>query len=127
MLASLAADIVVLVHFAFIVFVVAGGLFVMRWPRAAWIHLPAAAWGAAIVLFGGVCPLTPLELALRRAGCEAGYDTGFIEHYLLPVIYPAGMTRDVQIVLGLIVVGVNLCIYAIALVRRRRVRRLRSP
>ncbi len=120
MLASLAADIVVLIHFAFIVFVVAGGLLALRWPRVAWVHLPAAAWGAWIVLVGGLCPLTPLEQALRRAAGEAGYDTGFIEHYLLPVIYPVGMTRGVQIVLGLIVVAVNLCVYAIVLLRRRK-------
>lgn len=120
MLASLAADIVVLIHFAFIVFVVVGGLLGLRWPRVAWVHLPAAAWGAWIVLVGGLCPLTPLEQALRRAAGEAGYDTGFIEHYLLPVIYPVGMTRGVQIVLGLIVVAVNLCVYAIVLLRRRK-------
>lgn len=120
MFASLAADFVVLLHFAFIVFVVAGGLLVLRWPRVAWAHLPAAAWGAGIILVGGVCPLTPLERVLRRASGEAGYEGGFIDHYLMPLIYPIGLTRDVQIVLGLLVVGVNLCVYAIVLLRRRR-------
>lgn len=116
--ASLAADLVVLVHFGFVAFVAGGGLLVLRWPRAAWVHLPAAAWGAGIVLFGGVCPLTPLENALRRAAGEAGYEGGFIEHYLIPSIYPPGLTRGVQIVLGLLVIAVNLAVYTIALRRR---------
>lgn len=123
MLASLAADAVVLVHFAFIVFVVAGGLLVLRWPWVAWAHLPAAVWGAAIVLIGGICPLTPLENMLRRAAGEAGYEGGFIDYYLLPLIYPVGLTRDVQSVLGLGVVIVNLGVYGIVLMRRRRRRR----
>ena len=120
MLARLAADLVMLTHFGFIVFVVAGGLLVLRWPRLAWLHLPAAAWGAAIGLIGGVCPLTPLENALRRAAGDEGYDSGFIEHYLMPVIYPVGLTRGVQIVLGLLVVAVNIGVYAMALRRRRQ-------
>lgn len=120
MLASLAADLVVLIHLGFILFVVGGGLAVLRWPRAAWLHLPAAAWGAGIVLFGGVCPLTPLENALRRAAGQAGYEGGFIEHYLMPILYPVGLTREVQIVLGLLVIAVNLALYAIVLTRRRR-------
>jgi len=119
MLASLAADLVVLTHFGFIAFVVAGGLLVLRWPRLAWLHLPAAAWGAAIVLIGGVCPLTPLEKALRRAAGEAGYEGGFIEQYLIPVIYPGGLTRGGQIAMGMFVVAVNLAIYAFVLRCRR--------
>ncbi|MDT3677480.1 MAG: DUF2784 domain-containing protein [Burkholderiaceae bacterium] len=121
MLASLAADFVVLIHFGFIVFVVAGGLLVLRWPRAAWVHLPAAAWGAAIVLLGGICPLTPLEQWLRHLAGEADYEGGFIDRYLMPVIYPVGLTRDVQVVLGVLVVGVNLVVYAI--VRKRTSKR----
>jgi len=121
MLASLAADSVVLIHFGFIVFVVAGGLLVLRWPRAAWVHLPAAAWGAAIVLLGGICPLTPLEQWLRHLAGEADYEGGFIDRYLMPVIYPVGLTRDVQVVLGVLVVGVNLVVYAI--VRKRTSKR----
>lgn len=95
MLARLAADFVVLIHFGFIVFVVVGGLLVLRWPRAAWMHLPAAAWGAGIVLLGGICPLTPLEKSLRRLAGEAGYEGGFIDRYVMPVIYPVGLSRDV--------------------------------
>ena len=120
MLARLAADLVVAIHFAFILFVVGGGLLVLRYPRLAWVHVPAAAWGAAIELVGGICPLTPLENALRRAAGEAGYHGGFIEHYLLPVIYPAGLTPAVGIVLGLGVLLVNGAIYALLWWRRRR-------
>ena len=120
MLARLGADLVVAIHFAFILFVVGGGLLVLRYPRLAWVHVPAAAWGAGIVLVGGICPLTPLENALRRAAGQAGYDSGFIEHYLLPVIYPAGLTSAVGLVLGLGVLLVNGALYALLWRRRRR-------
>jgi len=123
MSAHAAADLVVLLHFGFIVFVLAGGLLVLRRPRYAWLHLPAVAWGAGIELFGGVCPLTPLENALRRAAGEAGYAEGFIAHYLLPLIYPAGLTREIQIGLGLLVLLVNVLIYGSVALRRRRERR----
>ena len=120
MLARLAADFVVVIHFAFILFVVGGGLLALRWPRAAWLHLPMAAWGAGIVLVGGVCPLTPLEKALRSAAGQAAYEGGFIDEYLLSVIYPEGLTRGVQVVLGVLVIAVNLAVYAIVLRLRRR-------
>lgn len=117
MFASLAADLVVLIHFGFILFVVFGGLLVLRWPRVAWVHLPAAAWGAGIELLGVICPLTPLEKALHRTAGEAGYEGGFIGQYLVPVIYPPGLTYGVQLALGLLVIAVNVGVYAI--VRRR--------
>ena len=120
--ADLAADLVVLLHFAFILFVVLGGLLVLRWPKLAWLHLPAAAWGVAIELRGGICPLTPLENALRRAAGEAGYGGGFIEHYLLPIIYPAALTRDIQLLLGLAVLLLNLAVYAWVVRHRWRTR-----
>lgn len=105
------ADVTVIVHALFVVFVVLGWLAVLRWPRVAWIHLPAAAWGALIEFANWRCPLTPLEKWLRvQAGLEA-YDGGFIQHYMLPVLYPPGLTREVQIVLGLIVVAINLAVY----------------
>lgn len=119
----LAADAVLIVHLAFIVFVVLGGLAVLRWPRMAFAHLPAVAWGAALELNGWLCPLTPLENALRRAAGEAGYAGGFIEHYLLALIYPAGLTPTIQLWLGLGVLAINLPIYAYLLLRRRRHRR----
>ncbi len=114
------ADVVLVLHFLFIAFVVAGGFLVLRWGRVAWVHLPAAVWGAAIEFMGWICPLTPLEISLRRAGGEAGYAGGFIERYLLPIIYPSELTREVQIVLGSIAVGVNLLAYGLVLARRRR-------
>jgi hypothetical protein len=116
---SLLADLVVGLHLLFVAFVVLGGLLVLRWPRAAWIHLPAAVWGALIEFTGGVCPLTPLEQALRRRAGQVGYHGGFVEHYLLPVLYPAGLTRNVQVVLGALVIAANVTVYALALRRRR--------
>lgn len=101
MLARLAADLVVLLHLGFILFVVFGGLGVLRFPRLAWLHLPAAAWGALVELRGLYCPLTELENALRGAGAEQGYSDSFIEHYLLPIIYPAALTPRLQLILGL--------------------------
>lgn len=119
MAASLAADAVLLLHGIFILFVVAGGLLALRWPLAAAVHLPCAAWGAYIEFSGGICPLTPLEQRLRAAAGEAGYSGGYIEHYLLPLIYPAGLTPTVQIVLGSAVIVINVAVYGLVLRRRR--------
>jgi len=105
------ADLVVGLHFAFVVFVAIGGLLVLRWPWLAGLHLPAAAWGALIEFAGWICPLTPLENWLRRRGDGAGYEGGFIEHYILPVLYPPGLTRELQIGLGMAVLLANLVIY----------------
>ena len=105
------ADAVVAVHFLFVLFVLFGGLLVLRWRWVRWLHLPAAAWGALIEFAGWTCPLTPLEKWLRRQGNGAGYEGGFIEHYILPVLYPRALTRNTQLVLGLVVVLLNLFIY----------------
>lgn len=112
------ADLVVGVHALFVAFVVVGGLLALRWPWVAFLHLPAAVWGALIELQGWICPLTPLEKSLRAAAGESGYEGGFIDHYLLPVLYPAGLTRQVQLVLGTAVIVVNIAIYALLLRRR---------
>ena len=120
MLTRFFADVVLLIHVVFIAFAVAGGLLTLRWPRVAWIHLPAAVWAATVVTMGWICPLTPLENALRRAAGEAGYTGGFIEHYVVPLVYPAGLTREVQVVLGAMVVAVNLAIYATVWLRAKR-------
>lgn len=114
MLYRLLADLLVVLHAAFVAFVAVGGLLVLRWRRLAWIHVPVAAWGALISFAGWVCPLTPWEQHLRRLGGEAGggYTGGFIEHYLLPALYPQGLTRSHQVVLGLAVLLVNGAIYA---------------
>ena len=114
-----AAEAVVVLHFLFVLFVVLGGLLVLRWPRLAWFHLPAAIWGGAIELTGLICPLTPLEKWLREAGGLAAYEGGFIAHYILPVLYPAGLTRGTQVALGVAVTLLNAAIY-MALWRRRR-------
>ncbi len=112
MIYRLLADVLVVVHALFVVFVVLGWLPVLRWPRVAWLHLPAAAWGALIEFAGWYCPLTPLEKWFRVRGGLDAYEGGFIQHYMLPVLYPPGLTREVQIVLGLIVVAINLAVYA---------------
>ncbi len=116
------ADATMLVHFAFIAFVVLGGLLALRWRPAPWVHLPAAAWGVLIELRGWTCPLTPLENHFRRLGGESGYSGGFIERYLEPVIYPPGLSQSTQLVLAGFVVLVNAAVYW--LVFRRRARRV---
>lgn len=113
MIYRILADLLVLFHLAFVFFVALGGLLVLRWRGWAWVHLPAAAWGALIEFAGWICPLTPLEIRFRVLGGEAGYPGGFVEHYLIPLLYPGVLTRLHQIVLGLLVVGVNLTIYGL--------------
>jgi len=108
---SIAAAAVLLLHLAFVLFVVFGALLVARWPRLAWLHLPAAAWGFYIEASGRGCPLTALENLLRMRAGLAGYGTSFVEHYLLPLIYPGSLTRELQLALAAGVVGVNLVLY----------------
>ena len=90
---QIGADAVVVLHVCFVLFVLLGGLLALRWPRLTWVHVPAALWGVVIELGGWICPLTPLENALRQRGGSAGYHGDFVEHYILPVLYPAGLTR----------------------------------
>ena len=116
------ADVLVVVHFLFILFVVAGGMLILYRPRMAFLHLPAVIWGAAVELCGWICPLTPLENYFRRIAGDAGYSGGFIEHYLVPLIYPENLTAETQYILGGLVIVVNLIFYFI-LWRRKRVRR----
>ena len=113
------ADLVLAVHLAFVVFVVLGGLLVLRWPRLAWLHVPAAIWGILIEYTGWICPLTPLENSFRMRGGEAGYSGGFIEHYIQPLLYPAGLTRSTQLVLGSLVLILNLAAYSVVVSRMR--------
>ncbi len=119
------ADAVVLLHLAFVSFVVLGGLLALRWPRAAWAHIPAAIWGAWVELAGWVCPLTPIENRLRIRGGAEAYGSGFVEHYLVPLLYPASLPRGTQWWLGVSVVVLNAAIYATIL--RRRARRRPRP
>lgn len=123
---GLLADLIVLIHLAFVVFVVVGAFLVLRWPTLVWLHVPSALYGAAIEFWGWVCPLTPLENRLRRRAGEAGYGGGFIEEYLLPILYPGGLTREIQIVLGTFVVVANVAVY-IWIWRRARGRGAGTP
>ncbi|MCC5905384.1 MAG: DUF2784 domain-containing protein [Balneolaceae bacterium] len=117
MIYSILAEIVVFIHFLFIIFAVIGAVLVLKWRWVIYPHLISAFWAAMVVTMGWICPLTPLENHLRRAAGEAGYEGGFIEHYLLPVIYPPGLTREVQILLGVGVILINLILYAIVVKR----------
>ena len=108
---SLLADLALIVHLAFVVFVLCGGLLVLRWRRIAWLHLPAVVWGAFVEFSGWICPLTPLENWLREQGGESVYHSDFIAQYLLPVLYPGDLTRDLQLLLGTGVVVLNTVMY----------------
>lgn len=113
------ADLVLVVHLAFVVFVVLGGLLVLRWPWVAVLHVPAAIWGVLIEYKGWICPLTPLENSLRASAGLVRYSGGFIQHYIQPVLYPAGLTRGTQIVLGSVALLVNLAAYGVVIARRK--------
>jgi hypothetical protein len=105
------AELVVLLHVTFILFVVFGGLLVLWWPKMPWLHLPAVAWGLLVEFTGSVCPLTPLENWLREQSGQTGYHSDFIAFYVLPILYPDDLTRGVQIGLGIAALSVNLALY----------------
>ena len=118
------ADATVVLHLGFVLFVIFGGLIVARWRRVAWVHLPAAVWGAWIEFAGWVCPLTPLENWLREQGGRTAYSSSFIEHYLLPILYPESLSRTLQWVLGGAVLVINVLVYIVVFqrgVRRQKV------
>ncbi len=117
------ADLVLVLHLAFIVFVVAGGLLALRWRWAPLVHLPAVLWGVFVEVSGGVCPLTPFENALRRAAGASGYSGGFLEHYLVPAIYPPALSHTAQLVLAGLVVLANALVYSVVWRRHRGTRR----
>jgi uncharacterized protein DUF2784 len=117
------AGAIVLLHLAFVVFAAAGALLALRWPRMVWAHLPAVGWAAYIELSGGICPLTPLENALRANAGLDYYAGDFVARYLFPVLYPVGLTRQAQVAIGLLVLAVNAGIYSFVYIRRRRWRR----
>lgn len=120
MLHGIAADVLLIIHLAFILFVVLGGLLLFRWPRMAWFHLPAAVWGAVIEFNNWVCPLTPLEQKFRETSGGDAYSGGFVEHFLLPLVYPDDLTREIQIGLGLGVVLFNMLIYSLWWRKRKK-------
>ena len=102
----------VILHMGFICFVLVGGLLVLKWQRLVLLHIPAVIWGSLIEFRGWICPLTPLETQLRLLGGQAGYSGGFIEQYLLPVLYPALLHQNLQLILGTFVLILNLLIYS---------------
>jgi len=120
MIYRILAGCVVAFHLGFVLFVVLGGLLALRWPRVAWAHLPAAAWGAFVEFSSTICPLTPLENRLRHLGGETSYSGGFIAHYMIPVLYPSGLGHGTQIALGAFVVLLNVTVYTMLWLRRRR-------
>jgi len=120
---ALLADAVLVLHGLFIAWVLVGGLAALRWPRLAWLHLPALAWAVWIAASGGICPLTPLEQDLRRAAGLAGWQGGFIEHYLTAAIYPDGLTRAAQWWMAAGLLLGNVAVYGLWLQRRRTRRR----
>ena len=120
MVYNLLADLVLCVHFLFVVFSVLGALLLIRWPKVVWGHLPAVGWAAWIEFSGKICPLTPLENGLRIRGGGAGYAGDFVGHYLLGLLYPDGLTRQVQVILGAAVLGLNLVMYGCVFLRRKR-------
>jgi len=121
------ADLLVVFHLAFLLFVSIGGVLVLWRRRVALLHVPAVIWGVFIELSGGVCPLTPMEVRFRALGGEAGYSGSFMDRYVVPILYPPGLTREAQIVLGLLVAAVNLGIYVVVLGRWWRDRRAGGP
>ena len=113
------ANLVVLLHFCFVLFVILGGLLILKWKWVMWLHLPAAIWGALIEFTGWICPLTPLENCLRELGGGQSYQSDFIEHYVMPLLYPVGLTREIQILLGIFVILLNAGMYALMFSRQR--------
>jgi len=122
MSSRLAADLILALHLGFILFVIFGGLLVLRFPHVMYLHIPAAVWGAFVEINGRICPLTTWENDLLRSAGESGYAESFIEHYLVPIIYPAGLTRGVQLVIAGVVILTNIVIYGWLLYRWRKSR-----
>ena len=118
-----AADALAVAHLAFIGYVLCGGLLVFRWPRSVFMHVPAVVWAVLLELYRLSCPLTPWEQQLRLAAGEGGYGGGFVAHYLLPLIYPAGLTHNVQLVLAGVVIAVNGIVYGWLVRKRWKARR----
>ena len=123
MIYSLLADAVMLVHLSFVVFAVAGGLLVLKWLRLAWLHIPAVCWAIWIEYSGFICPLTPLEQSLRQRAGEASYSGGFITHYLGPVLYPEGLTREMQWWIAAFVLVLNLVVYLLVFIAWKKKKR----
>ena len=122
----LAANLVLITHLAFVLFVVFGAVLTLRWPAVLWFHIAAVLWGVSIELTGAICPLTPLEVHLRQLGGEAGYQGDFIDHYIVAILYPSGLTRKLQIGLGFVALVINALVYTYFFVRRKQSRARRG-
>ncbi|GAB4486155.1 MAG: DUF2784 domain-containing protein [Thermodesulfovibrionales bacterium] len=120
MLSRILADLVLCLHFGFILFVLFGGLLVLYRRSAAWVHVPAVLWSSVVNLASWICPLTPIENRFRSLAGQAGYTGGFIEHYISNLVYPGGMTREIELLAGVSVVLWNLAVYAFVIIRSRR-------
>ena len=120
MIYSFLADLLVVFHLVLILYVIAGALLIVKWPKTLWLHLPSCFWGMTIEFTGWICPLTPWEIQLRRLAGEEGYTGSFIEQYLIPIIYPSGLNWENQMLLGSIVLIVNLSLYTLILIKRRK-------
>lgn len=127
MIYRLLADLLVIAHLLFILFVLLGGLLVLWRNWVAWLHIPAACWGVLVEFNGWICPLTPMENRLRAIAGEHSYDSGFIEHYLLPLIYPTSLTANIQLILGITVIVVNLAVYLLVIRKLQNRRSKPSP
>jgi hypothetical protein len=126
MIYRLAADLLLIVHLAFVVFVLSGALLVLRWPKLLWFHIAAVVWGVLVEFTGAICPLTPLEVRLRQLGAQTGYQGDFIAHYITTMLYPAGLTRQQQIGLGFVALVLNAVAYGCLLLRNKRIARQRQ-
>ncbi|MCK5002875.1 MAG: DUF2784 domain-containing protein [Gammaproteobacteria bacterium] len=120
MLYQIAVDLIVLLHLAFIVFALAGGLLIFKWRWLIWLHIPAALWASVMVIMRWICPLTPIENKLRQAAGLEAYSNSFIEQYLIPVIYPQGLNRETFIAMGVVVIVINVVVYTILFIKRKR-------
>lgn len=120
MIYRLLADLVLLLHFAFVAFAAFGGLLVLRYPKVLWIHLPAFVWGVIVQWANWICPLTPLEIHLRHLGGQQGYAGGFVEHFVAKVLYPENLTLELRYVLGLLLIVFNAAVYLGIKLRRRK-------
>ncbi|MEX2485439.1 MAG: DUF2784 domain-containing protein [Brumimicrobium sp.] len=120
MLYQILADIIIIVHFLFILYVALGGLLVLKWNKTVFLHVPAAVWGALIMFMGWICPLTYVENDLRQLAGQEAYSEGFIAHYITPIIYPETLTRELQISVGIFVLALNAIVYAVVVRRRLR-------
>jgi len=126
MIFHLAADLLLAVHLAFVAFVLFGALLVLRWPRLLWLHVAAVLWGVLVEFTGAICPLTPLEVTLRQMGGDLGYQGDFIGHYLTTMLYPAGLTRELQIGLGFVALVPNAVVYGYLVMLKKRIARQRG-